>query len=511
MTAEELRKSILQQAVMGKLVPQNSNDESASVLLEKIKTEKDRLIQDGTIKKERMLPPITEEEIPFDIPDNWHWVRLNDISTYIQRGKSPKYSAIPKIPVISQKCIQWEGFNLSVSKFIDPDTLIKYEKIRYIMNDDILWNSTGTGTVGRANIFTDLERKDYKHIVADSHVSVVRTSRYINSRFITYYIASPIIQFSMDKLTSGSTKQRELNTSTIKSLLVPIPPLHEQNRIVEKIERLMKEIDEYGKIEEKLTSLNNKFPDDMRKSILQYAVQGKLTEQRKEDGDARDLLNIIMEEKKQLIKEGKIKKEKALAPITMDEIPFNIPDNWEWVRLNDISTYIQRGKSPKYSAIPKIPVISQKCIQWEGFNLSVSKFIDPDTLIKYEKIRYIMNDDILWNSTGTGTVGRANIFTDLERKDYKHIVADSHVSVVRTSRYINSRFITYYIASPIIQFSMDKLTSGSTKQRELNTSTIKSLLVPIPPLHEQNRIVSRLEQILGIIREATETITNITT
>lgn len=502
MNAKQLKDSILQYAIQGKLVTQDPNDESASELLKRISLDKERLIKEKAIKKEKPLPQITEEEKPFDVPDSWEWVRLNDLSIYIQRGKSPKYSLIEEIPVISQKCVQWTGFTIDPAKFVDPSTLETYDKVRLLQSNDILWNSTGLGTIGRVSLY-DGNLNPYSIAVADSHVTVVRASKIVNTKYLYYYLASPTIQDSINDIASGSTKQKELNTSTIKSILVPLPPLEEQERIVEKIESLLIKIDIYNDVYTEVTNLTNEFPMQLEKSILQYAMQGKLVEQDLTDEPVQALIEEIKVEKERLIKEKVIKKEKPLPPITEEEIPFDVPSSWEWVRLEEISLYIQRGKSPKYSNVQEIPVISQKCIQWSGFNIEAAKFIEPSTLEKYNDIRFLKTNDILWNSTGLGTMGRVGIYDD-NLNPYHLAVADSHVTVVRTSEFVDTEYIYYYLVSPTIQDSIEDIASGSTKQKELNTSTIKAITIPLPPYEEQKRIVKKIVELLSVSKKLTK-------
>jgi len=171
---QKLRELILELAVRGRLVPQDPNDEPASVLLEKIAEEKARLVKEGKIKKPKKLPEISEEEEPFDLPVSWEWRRLQDVTEYIQRGKGPKYADFGRVRVISQKCIQWSGFDLSPSRYVDDQTLEKYQPERFLREGDLLWNSTGTGTVGRVAIVPKL---DDLVAVADSHVTVIRPLR----------------------------------------------------------------------------------------------------------------------------------------------------------------------------------------------------------------------------------------------------------------------------------------------------------------------------------------------
>ncbi len=495
--ADKLRASLLQAAIQGKLTKQLAEDGDARDLLKAIEAEKARLIEEKIIKKEKPLPPITDEEIPFEIPENWVWVRLGDIALYIQRGKSPKYSLVQKYPVISQKCVQWSGFDISVAKYIEPESLDSYADERLLQHNDLLWNSTGAGTVGRVSRYQS-HLNPYNIAVADSHVSVIRFySELMDSRYIESFISSAHIQQDIENMCSGTTKQKELNLSTIKLLLIPLPPLAEQHRIVEAIETALAKIDKLKTDETKLYEIQKAFPNKLRASLLQSAIQGQLTEQLAEDGNARDLLKAIEAEKARLIEEKIIKKEKPLPPITEEEIPFEIPENWDWVRLGDVALYIQRGKSPKYSLIQKYPVISQKCVQWSGFDISVAKFIEPQSLDSYTEERLLKNNDLLWNSTGTGTVGRISRYQK-HLNPYDVAVADSHVSVIRFyPKLMDPLYIEWFIASAHIQQDIENMCSGTTKQKELNLSTIKLLLIPLPPLVEQQRIVEKLDEILG--------------
>ena len=237
---KKLRELILELAVRGKLVPQDPKDEPASVLLEKIAKEKKRLIKEGKIKKEKPLPEISEDEKPFELPEGWEWARLQDVSLYIQRGKSPKYANEGYVHVISQKCVQWSGFDLTLAQFVDDQSISTYQPERFLQFNDLLWNSTGTGTVGRINVLGEIEPNA---MVADSHVTVIRPLK-LSSNFLWCYVAAPGIQLRINpehekSLVTGTTKQVELNNSSVISLAVPIPPLAEQHRIVAKVDELM--------------------------------------------------------------------------------------------------------------------------------------------------------------------------------------------------------------------------------------------------------------------------------
>ena len=386
MTAQQLKNSILQMAVQGKLVPQDPNDEPASVLLERIRAEKEQLIKEKKIKKEKnpsvifrgadnlpyekvgnAEPVCIADQIPFDIPESWEWVRLIEICEYIQRGKSPKYSPIKKYPVIAQKCNQWSGFSIEKAQFIDPETINTYSSERILQDYDLMWNSTGLGTLGRMAIYK-AEVNPYELAVADSHVTVIRPiKQFVMPEYLYCYFSNPTVQSVIEDQADGTTKQKELATATVKAYLVPLPPLNEQRRIVAKLSEVSPVVEIYRSSYDAATKLQTTFPDRLRKSILQWAVQGKLVPQAPTDEPASALLERIREEKARLVKEGKIKKNKHESiifrrdnshyekvgsdEVCIDaEIPFEIPESWALIRLNDIGIY---RKGPFGSSLTK--------------------------------------------------------------------------------------------------------------------------------------------------------------
>ena len=254
---EKLKKSILQEAVRGKLVPQDPSEEPASALLERIHEEKARLVKEGKIKKDKNEsvifrrdnsyyekirdagPVCIEEQLPFDIPDSWQWVRLKDIvSKEVKRGKSPKYADYGEHYVFAQKCnVKTGGINMSLAKYLSDDVFQKYPTDEYMQDNDIIVNSTGNGTLGRIGIFHDSDRVSNGEIVPDSHVTVIRTVAEVNASFVYYTLK--YYQPFLEKQGDGSTNQTELKPVTIASLLIPLPPVTEQNRIVYKIESLL--------------------------------------------------------------------------------------------------------------------------------------------------------------------------------------------------------------------------------------------------------------------------------
>lgn len=254
MKADDLRASTLQAAIQGKLTKQDPNDEPASVLVEHIRDEKHRLVKEGKIKKDKNESVIfkrdgswfetingkdercIDDEIPFEIPESWTWSRVYSICSMVRRGKSPVYSNIEKYPVLAQKCNQNDGLYLDRCLFIDPDTIPKYSQDMFLQDGDCLINSTGLGTLGRVGIY-DSSLNKYECMVADSHITVVRPL--IPSRFLLYYLKSPIFQDNVEDLSSGSTKQKELQTETVKQLLIPIPPIEKQTKVVDVIDKLL--------------------------------------------------------------------------------------------------------------------------------------------------------------------------------------------------------------------------------------------------------------------------------
>ncbi|MGB0782206.1 MAG: restriction endonuclease subunit S, partial [Marinomonas sp.] len=380
---KKLRELILELAVRGKLVSQDPSDEPASELLKRIAAEKAELVKQGKIKKPKKLPEIGEDEKSFALPDGWEWCYLSDVSSYIQRGKGPKYADSGSVRVISQKCIQNTGFDVSVARYVTDNSLESYQPERFLRDCDILWNSTGTGTVGRANVIRDVEEDS---LVADSHVTVIRLVS-VDSQFMWSFISAPFVQTRIEpthenSLVSGSTKQVELNTSSVQSLLVPIAPLAEQHRIVAKVDELMALCDQLEQqtesslgahqtlvqtlldtllqsfdaeeLEQNWQRLSAHFDllftteqsiDQLKQTILQLAVMGKLVPQDPNDEPASELLKRIAAEKEELVKQKKIKKQKPLPPISDDEKPFQLPEGWEWCRADDICYGITSGST----------------------------------------------------------------------------------------------------------------------------------------------------------------------
>ena len=530
MNGKQLKNSILQWAIQGKLVPQDPNDEPTSVLLERIRAEKARLVKEKKIKKDKNESIIyrgddnsyyekflatgevkcIDEEIPFEIPSSWEWTRIGNIFNHTsgkQQSSSNKNGGTPQ-KFITTSNLYWGYFVLDNVKVMDfTEEEIKNSSAT---KGDLLVCEGGAG-YGRSAIWNE----DYD-ICLQNHVHRLRPLVDETCEYVYYFI---YLQKESNNLASVGTAMPGLSANRLKHLLVPLPPIAEQNRITKKLKEVFPVVEKYNKVQDELNLLNSSLNAIIKKSILQEAIQGKLVPQIAEEGTAQELLEQIQQEKSQLIKEGKLKKS-ALSDSVIykgddnkyfekngntemnitDEIPFEIPDSWSWVRLNDICSYIQRGKSPKYSLIKKYPVVAQKCNQWSGFSIDKAQFIDPDTLSSYGEERILQDGDLMWNSTGLGTLGRMAIYCST-LNPYELAVADSHVTVIRAmKKFVLPQYLYYYFTSNTVQSVIEDKSDGSTKQKELATATVKTYLVPIPPLMEQSRIISKIEQLASIMR-----------
>ena len=453
-----------------------------------------------------------DEEIPFEIPNGWEWARLNSYSD-VRDGThdTPQYVACG-YPLITSKDFIGGIFDLSKTKYIDEQTFIEINKRSNVQIGDILFSMIG-GNIGSMILIT---RENYFDM-AIKNVALFKQYIYndVLIKYLYFYLQSQVVSI---KNTALGGAQSFVSLNMLRNYLMPIPPLNEQKKIIEKFKLLDFVIQQYEKSYCELNNLKHELFPKLKKSILQEAIQGKLVPQIEEEGTAQELLEQIKTEKEKLVKEGKLKKSALTDSIIYksddnkyfekngntemnitDEIPFEIPDSWSWVRLNDICSYIQRGKSPKYSLIKKYPVVAQKCNQWSGFSIDKAQFIDPDTLSSYGEERILQDGDLMWNSTGLGTLGRMAIYCST-LNPYELAVTDSHVTVIRAmKKFVLPQYLYYYFTSNTVQSVIEDKSDGSTKQKELATATVKTYLVPIPPLMEQSRIISKIEQLASIM------------
>ena len=490
MKSQDLKKSILQYAMQGKLVPQDPNDEPASELLKRIKAEKEQLIKEGKIKKEKPLPPITQDEIPYDLPQGWQWVRFQDITQVLTCGyaSTPQYYENGRM-FLSAKNVKPYKFLPQDHKFISEElyqTLIKNGKPEL---GDILLTRVGAG-IGEAAIID----KDIDFAIYVSLTLIKLFKKEISPKYILHWLNSPFgVSKAINNTFGKGCSQGNLNVNQVRLFILPIPPLAEQKRIVEKLEEILPLVNEYGKNEEILSEMNQKLPKQIRQSILQYAVQGKLVEQNPQDEPASELLKRIKAEKDQLIKDGKIKKEKPLPPITQDEIPYDLPQGWQWCYLNNITTQIHYGYTA--SAIQsgdvklvRITDIQDNQIKWDN--------VPYCDISEGNKNKYLLqNNDILIARTG-GTIGK----TYLVKNIMKQAVFASYLIRAIPSLHANSEYIKLFMDSPLYWEQLKNFSMG-TGQPNVNGQSLNKLKIPLPPLAEQMRIVSKVEELMTLVNK----------
>ena len=457
MIAEKLRKSILQSAIQGKLTAQLPEDGDARDLLEAIKAEKARLTKEGKIKKETQLPEITEDEIPFDIPENWCWVRLGHaISVSSGKGLTQNNMDTKGVyPVYGGN-----GINGTHSDWFVPEATL---------------------VIGRVGFYCGCVHKVVSNCWVTDNALIVQMKKNIyNIDFLQ------LILRELDlKNTSVSTAQPVISGMRIYPQVIPVPPISEQLRILEKLNEILSQIDKLEKDELKLDFIQKSFPKKMKDSLLQAAIQGKLTEQRASDGDARELLADIQKEKERLIKEGKIKKERVLPEITEDEIPFDIPDSWCWVRLGEVTDYGTGKQVNQNNIAPNSWILELEDIEKETYKLSSKRF-----------------DRKPGSSKNAFTAGDI-LYGKLRPYLKKVIIADesgycsTEIIPFRGYGNINSSYLKYCMVAPTIDSYINQITHGMDMPR-LGTDKAKQLVIPLPPLDEQQRIVARLELLLPL-------------
>ncbi|MCC5937713.1 MAG: restriction endonuclease subunit S [Lunatimonas sp.] len=543
--AEELKGLILQLAVQGKLTQkwreENPEVEPASVLFEKIKVEKERLIKEKKIKKELPLSKISGDETPYEIPRAWTWCRLIEVSEYIQRGKSPNYTEEPKFPVVSQKCVQWSGFDISKARFITEHSLEKYGRERFLINGDLLWNSTGDGTIGRVITYPGSE---FEKVVADSHVTVVRVfKQFICTDYLWIFAASPEVQKLVAGRVSGSTKQTELSTGTVKSLEFSLPPLAEQKAIVEIVNQLFAEVEQLEALTKERIQLKADFVTSalnqltqaseqdvasqweflkrqfgtfftekanikkLREAILQLAVQGKLTHHwralRQAQGPPLEHASLLLEkikaEKEQLIKAGRIKKGKPLPPISEDEIPYELPEGWLWCRMNCVIMRTEAGKSLKCFSREVLEdewgIIKTSAITTGEFLESENKYF---SLVKPLDISKKINVGDFIYCRASGSKEMAGNSCVVKSIDSNLLLSDKTIRVI-TSALVFKEYVDKVNKSRIAKDYYSSLTTAkSTSMNNVTQFQFLSMPIPLPPIEEQKAIVEKVNGLMAL-------------
>ena len=508
MTGQQLKNSILQMAVQGKLVPQDPNDEPASVLLERIRAEKEQLIKEGKIKKEKNPsvifrgadnlpyekvgknePVCIADEVPFDIPESWEWVTLKQIAVTALGKTLDKSKNIGEYrPYLCSINVYWTGIDLSTVKqarFEDSE-LSKYQ-----LNKGDLLICEG-GDVGRSAVWDRDEEMYYQNALHR-----VRFYGNIEPRFFQLLMESYKGAKILDNYSKGMTI-KHLVQNSLNSIYFPLPPLAEQRRIVEKIKQLTPYLKKYGSVETTLSNLNLAFPDDLKKSILQYAVQGKLVPQDPADEPASVLLERIRTEKEKLIKAGKIKRDKHESVIFRrdnsyyekvdgiercidDELPFEIPENWEWVRFFSIVEIATNLVSPEryfdYMHIAPDNIEKSTGTLLECRTVAQDKVSSPNHLffkgqILYSKIRPLLRKAVIAPFDGLCSADMYPLKTPL-----------------------NKEYLLRYILSDSFNAQVATAMSSRVKMPKINQAELSKVLIPVPPIQEQERIVNKIKEL----------------
>ena len=482
MTPEQLKASILQYAIQGKLVEQRPEEGTSEELYKGIQAEKTSLIKNGTIKKEKPLAPIIEDEIPFDIPESWKWCRLGAL-TYNWGQKTPDnrfcYVDVGSVNNISHT------LNSENTVIEAKDASSRAKKI--VKYGDVIFATIRPYLKNICIIDRDFP---YEPIVSTAF-AVMHCPEGLLNKYLYYYLLSPtFMNFANARDKAKGVAYTAIGEKDFFNGIIALPPIEEQQRIVAKIEELLPYVDRYAAAYEKLEQFNAKFPEDMKKSILQYAIQGKLVEQRPEEGTGEELYRQIQYEKQRLIKEGKIKKEKPLPEIAEDEIPFDIPESWKWVRLSEIISVLGDG-------IHGTPVFDEMGDYYfvNGNNLAKGHIVfKADTkkvsFDEYEKHKKPLDENTILISINE-TIGNYAFYAG------EPIILGKSACYFSVLTGVDKEYVRHLINT---KFFMDYAVKEATQTTIKNVSlkAMRMLPVPLPPLAEQKRIVAKLEEILPL-------------
>ncbi|HDR4419993.1 TPA: restriction endonuclease subunit S [Bacillus cereus] len=485
MNAEQLKNSILQYAMQGKLVPQETNDEPASELVKRIKVEKELLISQKLIKREKALPEIIEDEIPFDIPESWEWVRASTIMD-VRDGThdTPKY-VTEGVPLVTSKNLKDGKLIFEPIKYISREDHELIERRSKVENNDILFAMIGS--IGNAV----LVKKDKDFSIKNVGLFKAMPINKVNMEYIYHYLV--FIERKLKQEASGAV-QSFVSLTKLRQLLIPLPPLSEQEKIVKKINELNFKREVYRELHEKVLFMDNQLPVKLEKSILQYAMQGKLVEQNLEDEPARQLVERIKTEKERLIKEKVIKQEKTLVEISEDEIPFDIPKTWEWMRVKDVCLINPRNKADDEVEAGFIPM---KLIE-DGFKTTHTFEVQPWKEIK-KGFTHFKNDDVVIAKITPCFENRKSVV--IEGLPNNIGAGTTELYVVRPlTNEINNKFLLWLFKSHHFISNGVATYTGTAGQQRVAKSYVENYLIPIPPLNEQLRIVAALDKMHNNIK-----------
>ena len=476
--ADSLRAAVLQAAIKGELTERSS--ENARDLLLRIQNEKQTLQAKGSLKKTKAPAPVTADEVPFDIPENWVWVRLGDLAQVLNgdRGKNypgKEFWISEGKPFINAGSLNNGILDKSGFNYISDD---RYSLLRsgFIQKNDFLYCLRGS--LGKFSL-----NKDFDEGIIGSSLCIIRTHQSSLIPFFFYYLQTDLAQEDIKKVSNG-TAQPNLSAENVRNFLIPLPPLAEQQAIAEKLTRLLTEIDRLKAEEQSLASLQKAYPQTLRASVLAAAVRGDLNERSQEH--ARDLLLRIQNEKQALQAKGSLKKTKALPPVGANEVPFEIPENWVWVRLGDVTDYGIGKQTPSEKIPAGSLIVEMEDIEKETYRLldknrertpksSKNSFVAGDVL--YGKLRPYLKKVVVADESG---------------------FCSTEIIPFNGFGKINPQYLMFCMTSPFMLSSVNQLTYGMDMPR-LGTNDAKNLLIPLPPLAEQQAIVEKLSALLAEI------------
>ena len=482
---KEFREHILDLAIRGKLVDQRPEEGTAEDLYQQIQEEKQNLIKEGKLKKEKTLAPIEDDEIPFDIPENWKWVRWGNLSKFIQYGLNEPAKSSGEFKYVRISDIQDGKVNWENTPYCDISSA---EAKSYLLkSNDILFARTG-GTVGKSFLVENVPCD----AVFAGYLIRTQCSDNVCPKYCKLFMESNLY---WNQLRSGTvaTAQPNCNGTTLSKMMIPLPPLAEQKRIVAKVESYLSVIEKAEDLLKRKVDLDGQ----IKEKILQMAIQGKLVEQRPEEGTAEDLYQQIQEEKQNLIKEGKLKKEKPLAQIADEEIPFDIPDSWRWVRVADLIQVLNGDRGKNYPSKDKLKEIGIPFVS--ASNLDGKTVVTDSNLKCLSEEQYyllragkLQKDDIL--VCIRGSLGKCATYPF-----DKGAIASS---LIICRPYIQKRseitdYVMNYLNSNLFYSEISKYDNG-TAQPNLAAKDFCKFLLPLPPLAEQKRIVAKVEELLAL-------------
>ena len=489
MTPQELKNSILQLAIQGKLVEQRPEEGTAEELFAQIQKEKQRLIAEKKIKKEKPLPEITEDEMPFDIPESWRWVRVHEITCLNPKNDLSDELEVSFIPMAlvddgyrnnhSFEVKKWGEIKKGFTHFADGDIGIAKITPCFQNRKSVIFSNLKNGYGG-----------------GTTELSIVRVINDLLSRnFLLWFFKSAYFIENGVKSFTGTAGQQRIHKDYLSMCCLPLPPLAEQKRIVAKIEELLPYIDRYEQAWSKLEQFNSRFPEDMKKSLLQYAIQGKLVEQRPEEGTAEELFAQIQAEKQRLIAEKIIKNEKPLPEITDDEKPFDIPESWKWVRVQQITRLNPKNNLSDDFEVSFIPMASVD----DGFRNNHSFEIKKWGDIKKGFTHFADGDIGIAKITPCFQNRKSVVFRNLKNG---YGAGSTELSIVRVINNLLSKeyLLLFFKSAYFIENGMKSFT-GTAGQQRIHKDYLANCPFPLPPLAEQKRIVEKLEQLLPLCEQ----------